>query len=100
MSVHAAVVPMLPLTTVLLPWLVTPAAPPHEPYDAADRRLTGVEQACVPVESPHTLSAASALPARSLTPALPDLTVTRNAVLGAKPAAFVGTKLARLLAAS
>ena len=45
--VHAAVVPRLPLTTVLMPWFVTPAPPPQD-WDALIHRVqTAARQARV-----------------------------------------------------
>ncbi len=50
MSVDAAVVPMSPLITVLIPWLVDPAEPPKSPNVEADARAIGARQ--VPLAGP------------------------------------------------
>src|ERR1700712_90594 len=97
MSVQAAVEPRLPLTTVLMPWLVTPAAPPKAPKEAAPPRATPPVHAWAPVLKPQTLLAASGLPARSVTAVV---TVTTKAVFGAKPAGALGTKVASIAALS
>ncbi len=96
-AVHTAVVPRLPLTTVLMPWLVTPAPPPKAPKEAAPPRATPPVQAWEPVVKPQTLLAASALPARSVTAVV---TVTTKAVFDAKPPAALGTKVATIAAVS
>ena len=88
-------VPISPLITVLIPWLVTPAALPPSPEKvAAVPRLTG-PIVNVPVVNVHgfgTEPLTSALPARSLTPVI----VAVNVVLGGK--LLAGLKVAILLA--
>lgn len=89
------------LTTVVMPWLVTPAPPPNAPYAAAEPRLTPPPHGSTLVEKLQTRSATMELPARSLTPAAPDFTVATKVLLAANPgAAATGTKDATRLAAS
>ena len=79
MSVDAAVVPMSPLITVLIPWLVDPAEPPKSPKVEAAPSATGARHAPVagPAVNVQTLSAAISLAgiARSFTPVAPLLIV-------------------------
>ena len=68
-SVEAAVVPMSPLITVSIPWLVMPALPPKVPNVAAAPKFGASCPSVVPVMKVHGFGVAPAingLPATSV----------------------------------
>src|ERR1035438_7734685 len=71
-KVETPVVPIFPLTTVLVPWLVIPAAPPKPPNsDMVGPRTIGGGTTAAPVVKFQGLGApvfARALPVASVTP--------------------------------
>jgi hypothetical protein len=79
-DVVVAMVPMSPLTTVMIPELVMPALPPNVPYAAAEPSgmAAGVTQVDAPVVNVHVVFAAIVFAgiARSLMPVAPPASVT------------------------
>lgn len=79
---EAAVVPISPLTIVLIPELVTPAEPPKDPNDAAEPNTMGGGEGVMAQETTVNVQVKSAAMvlagmARSFTPEAPLRTVAR-----------------------